>query len=127
MKFREITLKSGGKILLGKDAESNDELMKKFKGKENIILHTEEPGSPFCVIDAQRPGKSEINSAGVACAKFSQAWRETKNDVVVNIFTGKDISKPWLSKKGTWKVKNSRKIKINKKDILNFEKTLGGK
>ena len=51
MKFREIELSSGTKIFLGKNAEQNDELMKKFRGKENVIIHTVAPGSPFCVMD----------------------------------------------------------------------------
>ena len=40
IKFREIELESGEKITLGKDEKNNDELMKKFKGKENTIIHT---------------------------------------------------------------------------------------
>jgi len=50
MKFREIELTNGKKILLGKNAEQNEELVNKFKGKDNVMLHTEKPGSPFGVI-----------------------------------------------------------------------------
>ena len=38
------------------------------------------------------------------------------------MFTGKDISKRFWMKQGTWRVKNSKTIKIKKEDILKFER-----
>ena len=118
MVFRQIVLESGIKLLLGKDAKSNDELMKKFRGKENRIFHTVASGSPFCVIENLDPTKTEILTAGVYCARYSQDWRDNKSDVAINVFTGKDISKGKAEKPGTWKVKKSELIKIKKEDIL---------
>ncbi|HTY43899.1 MAG TPA: NFACT RNA binding domain-containing protein [Patescibacteria group bacterium] len=117
MKFREITLESGTKILLGKNAENNDELMKKFKDKENIIFHTVAPGSPFCVIDNLKPSKEDINLSATYCARYSQDWRDNKGNVNVSMFTGKDISKEKGMKPGMWKVKKSKTIRIKKKEI----------
>lgn len=117
MKFREIILKSGTRILLGRTAENNDELMKKFKGGENIILHTVAPGSPFCVIDNLNPANSDISTSGAYCAKFSQDWRDNKKDVKMSIFSGKDISKEKGMKEGMWKVKKSKTKIIKKKEI----------
>ena len=123
IKFREIKLESGTKILLGKDENSNDELIKEFKGKGNVILHTSKPGSPFCVIEGGvKPSKLDINLSGQVCAGYSQDWRDNRKDVVVHVFTGKDISKKWWMKSGTWKVKNPKVIKIKKKDIEKIEK-----
>ena len=122
-KFREIELKSGTKIILGKDEKSNDELMKQYKGKRNTILHTSSPGSPFCVIEKDlNPSKVNLQLSGSACASYSQDWRDNKRDVEIDVFTGKDISKKWWMKSGTWKVKKSKKIKIKKQDIINFKK-----
>src|SRR3989344_8404862 len=121
IKVRKITLKTGTELILGKDEDSNDELIKKFKGKENIILHTSAPGSPFCVIEKQ-VFEGDVYAAGVLCAKYSQDWRDNKKDVVINVFTGKDISKPLSLKAGTWNVKKAKKIKIKKQDILEFER-----
>ncbi len=116
--FREYILRSGTKILLGKNAENNDELMKLFKGKENTILHTVAPGSPFCVILKESPSKAEIKEAGIVCAARSQAWRDTRKDVEMHVFTGKDIKKPFFAKKGTWKIKKPpKKIIIKKREI----------
>ncbi|MEM4326139.1 MAG: NFACT RNA binding domain-containing protein [Candidatus Pacearchaeota archaeon] len=121
IKFRELVLKSGIKMLLGRDAETNDELMKMYKGKENIILHTKYPGSPFCVIDNLYPNEREIYLAGVVVAKYSKFWKKYKQDVEIDVFNGTAVSKPKNSKKGLWNVKNTRTIKIKKEDILRFE------
>lgn len=123
MKPREITLDDGSKIILGRDAESNDELVSLFKGRENVILHTVLPGSPFCVIDKLNPTKEIIYESAVICAKFSQDWRDHKSDVRIHQFTGKDVKKPiFLKKTGTWKItKKPKVIKVKKKDILKIK------
>jgi len=116
-KFREIELDKETKILLGRNAKNNDELVKKFKGKENIILHTVKPGSPFCVIEKLNPNQKEIYEAGIICASKSQDWRDNKRNVEMHVFTGKDVKKPVFAKPGTWKVRNAKIINIKKKDI----------
>lgn len=122
MKFREKILPSGIKLILGKDENSNDELMKLFKGKKNTILHTSSPGSPFGVIDGLNPLKEDIGDGAAFVAKHSQDWRDNKKDVFVDVFTGKDISKwPWM-KPGSWKVKGPKRIKVKKLDILKLDK-----
>ena len=117
IKFREIKLSTGSEFILGRDEKSNDELMKKFKGKENVILHTRAPGSPFCVIKT-KIFDGDVNAASVLCARYSQDWRDNKRDVVVNVFTGKDISKEKGMKAGTWNVKKFKTIIVKKEDIL---------
>jgi len=123
MNFRKITLKSGANVILGKDEDSNDYLMNDFMGKENIILHTAAPGSPFGVIEPKKektkPTKTEIYEAGVFVARYSQDWRGNKKDIKVSVFTGKDISKPRGAKAGLWSIKagKSKTITIKKKDI----------
>ena len=39
MKFREFITSSGKRVLAGKNAEQNEELVKQFIGKDNIIFH----------------------------------------------------------------------------------------
>ena len=117
MKPREKTLESGIKILLGRTAENNDELMKKFKGKENIIMHTVAAGSPFCVIDDLSRSQKDINESATYCARYSQDWRDNKGNVKVSVFTGKDVSKEKGMKTGMWKVKKSKTTTVKKKEI----------
>jgi len=118
MKPREFTLPSGTNILLGKNSSNNDELVSKYHGKENIILHTAKPGSPFCVIDKLNPTKEEIKQSATICASKSQDWRDNRKEVAVHIFSGKDVEKDKNMKEGTWKIKSKPKlIKVKKKEI----------
>ncbi|MEK6897985.1 MAG: NFACT RNA binding domain-containing protein [Nanoarchaeota archaeon] len=121
-KFRNITLASGATILLGKNAEQNEILMNQFKGKEDIILHTAEPGSPFCVINKGSHSKKDISEAAVFCAAYSRDWRDNKKDVVVHIFNGKDIYKRKGMEKGTFGVKKFKVIKVKKEEIEKCQK-----
>jgi|TARA_Y100000034_G_scaffold45237_1_gene55636 predicted ribosome quality control (RQC) complex YloA/Tae2 family protein len=120
VKFRKFTTDSGTYGRMGTDEKSNDELMKEFEGKKNKIIHTSKPGSPFGVIEnTLNPTKFQIIASGAQIVGHSQDWRDNKGDVKIDVFTGKDISKKWWMKSGTWKVKKSKKIKIKKKDIEN--------
>ena len=118
MKFREITSKSGKKILAGKDDESNEELVNLYLRKANMILHTAKPGSPFCVIEG-KASKQDIKEAGVFCAKYSQAWKKAsrKADVEVHVFSGKDVYKCKGMKTGTFGVKKHKKIIVKKSEV----------
>ncbi len=117
MKPREFRLKSGKNILLGRNSENNEELVKLYKGKNNIILHTAEPGSPFCVIREHPATSAEIKKAAVYCARYSQDWRDNKKDVLVHVFKGKDVYKTRMMKPGTFGVKKFKVIKVKKVDI----------
>jgi len=122
MGFREKILSTGTKILIGKDSKNNDELVKKYKGKENVILHTVASGSPFCVIEKERPTKKEIEEAGAFCARYSQDWRDNKQDVSMHVFTGKDVKKRFWMKQGTWNVGGVKVIKVKKAEIQKIER-----
>lgn len=122
-KYREFELTTGTKIFLGKNSENNDDLMKEFKGKENMILHTVKPGSPFCVLEKLNPTKKEIDEAGIICAAKSQDWRDNKADVELHLFSGREAKKPILAKSGTWRITSKPKvIKVKKTDILKWTK-----
>ena len=125
MGFREFVTSSGAQIILGKNAESNDELMKKFEGEKNIILHTVAPGSPFCVIkEPIIPSMGDITASGAICARYSQDWRDNKKDIRISIFTGKDIKKEKGMEVGTWAVKKCKTKIIKKKEIEAVNKTI---
>lgn len=118
MKFREFFTSSEKKVLAGKNAEQNEELVKRFIGKENFLFHTEKPGSPFCVIaETLKPSKKDEKETATFCASKSQDWRDNKNDVVMHIFTGKDVYKRKGMKPGMFGVKKFKVIKIKKEEI----------
>ena len=121
MKFREFTTNSEKKVICGKDAESNDELVKKFIGKENKIFHTEKPGSPFCIIEEENPSKKDLKETAIFCASKSQDWRDNKNDVAVHVFIGKDVYKRKGMKAGMFGVRKFEIINAKKKEIENLK------
>ncbi len=120
MKFREFTTKRGTKILLGKSAENNEELIKQTEPSEEV-LHTKSPGSPFVNIK-ENPKFGDVKIAAIICARYSRDWRDNKKDVLVHRFKGKDTYKEKRMPKGTFGVKKFKTIKVKKKDILEFEK-----
>lgn len=121
MKFRESTTSSGKIILAGKSAENNEYLIKQA-GKEETVLHTKAPGSPFVNIknNGKRVTKKDLKEAAVLCARYSQDWRDNKQDVTVHYFKGKDVYKIKDMKLGTFGVKKFQEINVKKKDIEKF-------
>jgi predicted ribosome quality control (RQC) complex YloA/Tae2 family protein len=122
MGFREFTTSSGKKVLAGKSAEQNEELVKQFLKKENIMFHTKKPGSPFCICLELDISKKDLKEIATFCASKSQDWRDNKSDVIVHFFSGKDVYKWKRMPAGTFGVKKNEDIKIKKKEILDFLK-----
>ena len=120
--FREYVTSSGLRVLGGKNAENNDELVNRA-GSKDVMLHTDAPGSPFVNV-GENPSKKDLNEAAVFCAKYSQDWRNTKRGVVVNKFLRSDMNKETVMKVGTWGVKRQEKVKVKAVDILKLEKVL---
>ncbi|MDD5012643.1 MAG: NFACT RNA binding domain-containing protein [Candidatus Nanoarchaeia archaeon] len=124
MKLREFETSSGKKVLAGKNAEQNDELVEQFIGKGNKIFHTAKPGSPFCVIESLKPNKKDLQETAIFCASKSQDWRDNKNDVAVHVFTGKNVYKEKRMKTGMFGVRKFSTIVAKKKEIERFSKLI---
>jgi predicted ribosome quality control (RQC) complex YloA/Tae2 family protein len=120
--FREYVTASGLRVLGGKSAESNDELVND-SGPRDVLLHTDAPGSPFVNV-GENPSRKDLKEAAVFCAKYSKDWRSSKRDVVVNKFLRSDMNKEVRMKAGTWGVKKQEKINVKAVDILKFESNL---
>lgn len=120
MKFRELITKNKTKILAGKNAKNNEELISQVSPNEDVF-HTAKPGSPFVNIKG-KPKKGDIKKAAIFCAAYSQDWRDNKKDVVVHRFKGKNICKEKAMPIGTFGVKKRTKIKVKKLDIIKFKK-----
>ncbi len=95
-------------VVGGKNAESNDELLKNHLDSKEIVLHTEDPGSPFFVIKGYA-GKKTIKEAGIACASYSQGWKKGLDNMRVEYFVSEQLKKEKRMKDGTWGV--SGKVK----------------
>ncbi len=122
MKYREFETSSGKKVLAGRNAENNEELVSQFIGKNNLILHTIKPGSPFCVIEDKKLFKKDIEETAIFCAAKSHDWRDNKSDVSVHVFSGRNVYKEKRMKLGTFGVTKFKVIKVKKKEIEEFLK-----
>jgi hypothetical protein len=77
-KFHFCYSSDGFLMIGGKDATSNEIVVKKHAEKVDLISHTSTPGSPFIII--KNPDKKEIpietrREAAQMCAVFSKAWK----------------------------------------------------
>ena len=60
----------------GKDATSNEIVVKKHTEKDDLVFHTDMAGSPFFVIkNGQSCGEKTIEECGQAVAVYSRAWK----------------------------------------------------
>ncbi len=120
MKFREKTTKAGTLLLAGKNAENNEELVAQA-GKNEIVLHTKKPGSPFVNIKG-RPKLADVKEAALFCAAYSKDWKQNKSDVAVHKFLGRDIYKTKSMPVGTFAVKKAVEIIVKKKELEKYKK-----
>ncbi|MEI6058283.1 MAG: NFACT RNA binding domain-containing protein [archaeon] len=118
-KFRLYVTSTGLGVFAGKNSEQNDKLVSSAK-RNDILMHTEKPGSPFCNLE-ESPSNEDISEAAVFCARYSQDWRDNKKDVTVQVFRKSDMDKDVSMKSGTWGVKRViQKIKVKRGDIERF-------
>ena len=82
-KFRWTKTNSGFLCVMGKDAGTNEVLIKKHLEQNDIIIHTEAPASPFGIIkNALKDGKTlliskeEIEETASIIACFSAQWKK---------------------------------------------------
>lgn len=76
-KFRWSFSSDGFLMVGGRDATTNEVLIKKYAEKGDLVFHTDMAGSPFVVVKAG--GKevpfATIEEAAQFCVSFSRAWR----------------------------------------------------
>jgi len=76
-KFHWFHSSDGFLIVCGRDATSNEIVVKKHADPSDIVFHTETPGSPFCVVKSEgKPiGENTINETAQFCASYSRMWK----------------------------------------------------
>ena len=76
-KFRWFISSDNFLVIGGRDATSNEILVKKHTEKNDLILHTDMAGSPFFVIKSENKKipESAIKEAADATCTFSRAWK----------------------------------------------------
>jgi predicted ribosome quality control (RQC) complex YloA/Tae2 family protein len=77
-KFRWFISSDGFLVVAGKDAVSNEVLVKKYAEPDDVVFHADVTGAPFVVFktEGKEPGEQALREAGEFAAAFSRAWRE---------------------------------------------------
>ena len=76
-KFHWFFSSEGFLVIGGRDATTNEIVVKKHTQPTDIIFHTDTPGSPFFVIQTKgkKPGDITIKETSIATASYSKAWK----------------------------------------------------
>jgi predicted ribosome quality control (RQC) complex YloA/Tae2 family protein len=77
-KFRWFVSSDEFLVVAGKDAVSNEVLIKKYTEPKDIVFHAEIVGAPFVVIKTagKQPSEQTLNEASEFAAAFSRGWQE---------------------------------------------------
>jgi hypothetical protein len=70
-------------------------VIKKHTEKNDLVFHTEIPGSPFFVIKTagKKPGKTTLEEVAIATASYSRAWKLGLASTEVYFITPAQVSK----------------------------------
>lgn len=76
-KFRWFISSEGFLCIGGRDATTNEIVIKKHTDKDDIVFHTKMAGSPFFVVKVKdkRPGNATLEETAIATLTFSRAWK----------------------------------------------------
>lgn len=77
--FRWFISSEGFLCVGGRDASTNEIIIKRYAEKQDLIFHTDAPGSPFFVVkkssSKESLGEATLNETAVATASYSRAWK----------------------------------------------------
>lgn len=92
-KFRWFISSEGNLVIGGRDAGTNELLVKRYVRPTSVVLHADITGAPFFTILTEKPAEREIEEAAVAAASFSRAWKLGYGSVDVYWVRGEQLSK----------------------------------
>ncbi len=121
--FRWFYTSEGNLIIGGKNEKQNELVIKKFLKPNYYVLHTSQPGSPFMIIQSEKPSKNDINEAAIFCGCFSKQWKLRNNDkITIEVFMGSQIYKKKGMKTGSFGViGNIKKMNVKPRLILTIQ------
>ncbi|NPA86295.1 MAG: DUF814 domain-containing protein [bacterium] len=83
----------GTLVLIGRDASSNEVLVKKYVQPEHYVFHADIVGAGFVVLRTETPTEEELREAAVLAACFSKAWKACIYSLDVYCVRGHQLSK----------------------------------
>jgi len=110
-KFRWFMTSEGFLVIGGRDATSNEIVVKKHTDQDDLVFHTDMSGSPFFVLKTggKKPSKKSLEETGDATCSFSRAWKLGLGSQRVFYVNPDQVSKE--AKAGEYIVKGSFMIK----------------
>ena len=95
-KFRWFYSSDGFFVIAGRDATTNDIIIKKYTMDNDVVFHTELAGSPFVIIknpDNKVIPQDTIKEAAEFCASFSKSWKSGRGTAEVYHIKPEQVSK----------------------------------
>jgi len=94
-KFRWFDSSDGFLVVAGKDAVTNEVLIKNHSSDGDVVFHADIVGAPFVVIktETKEPSQQCLSEAADFAAAFSRAWREGFGSVDVYWVKPEQLSK----------------------------------
>lgn len=93
-KFHWFTSGDGFLCIGGRDATSNEVLIKKHLDKTDLVLHTDLAGSPFFIVkNGQQAPEQTLKEAAQATASYSKAWTQGLSTLEVFYVNPEQVSK----------------------------------
>jgi len=115
---------SEGKLVIGgKSDEQNEEVIRNFLKPDYILMHTSLPGSPFMIIQTDKPSKADLRETAIFTAAFSKQWKNGSKNVEIDIFKGSQVYKTKAMKTGTFGIKGDKEtVKVKPELVLIIQK-----
>jgi predicted ribosome quality control (RQC) complex YloA/Tae2 family protein len=104
-------------VIGGKDASTNEQVVKKHADKSDYVFHTEAPGSPFVVLKRGDNSfeQSDYDEAASFCATYSQAWKN--HLTTLDVFQVKPSQVTKEAKAGEYVEKGAFMVYGNRREI----------
>ncbi len=110
MKFRWFVSSDGFLCIGGRDATTNEIIIKKHCEKADLVFHTDLAGSPFFVIKAESKGipQRTKEECAQATASFSRAWNQGLTMAEVYAIAPDQVKKEFGLAKGSFMIHGKR-------------------
>ena len=94
-KFRHSYTSDGLLLVAGRDASSNEALVKRYAKPSDLIFHSDVAGSPFTLlkVEDRAPSEASIRQAAQFTACYSRAWKEGWSAIDVYYVKPEQLSK----------------------------------
>jgi predicted ribosome quality control (RQC) complex YloA/Tae2 family protein len=95
-KFRWFISSDGFLVIGGRDATTNEIIVKKYMDKNDIVFHTELRGSPFVIIKNPENisiPRTTVSESAEFCASFSKSWTSGRTTAEVIQVNPEQVSK----------------------------------